>query len=253
MESKTGLNDAFVLTREERDAIVDRAKAGDRSADLLKPFLIGENLKRWHVESDDLWLIYTPKNRIDIDDYPAVRDHLLPYRDRLEKRATKQEWWELQQAQADYEANFLGGKIVYSDITNQGTFSVDRDGYYLANTAYFLPSEDDGLAAYLNSRLAWFYFAGLTNIARGGYLRLRTNFVGQLPLPAARAYPNSPQRMLQRDRRRNLLNFALTSSIGWQISTGGSQRSRTGRPYRLESCRRDCRSGQRSDSGCPAR
>ena len=156
---------------------------GDKSADLLKPFLIGENLKRWHVESDGMWLIYTPKNRINIDDYPAARHHLARHRERLEARSTKQEWWELQQAQAAYEPAFAGTKIVYSDITNCGTFSIDRVGYYLANTAYFIPTDDDGLVGYLNSRLAWFYFAGLTNIARGGYLRLRTDFVSQLPLP----------------------------------------------------------------------
>lgn len=180
---KTGLNKAFILTREQRDAIVACAERtpDDRSAELLKPFLVGENLKRWHVESDDLWLIYTPKGAIDIEDYPALRAHLGPFRERLEKRATKQEWWELQQAQANYEPHFAGQKIVYSDIANHGTFSVDRAGRYLANTAYFLPIADDGLAAYLNSRLAWFFFAGLTNIARGGYLRLRTEFVGQLP------------------------------------------------------------------------
>jgi hypothetical protein len=184
---KTGLNEAFVLTRDKRDAIVAQAErtSGDRSPDLLKPFLIGENLKRWHVESEDLWLVYTPKNSIDIDDYPALRDYLLPHRERLEDRATKQNWWELQQAQAAYEPAFGGSKIVYSDITNRGTFSVDRSGYYLANTAYFIPSDDDGITGYLNSRLAWFFFAGLTNIARGGYLRLRTHFVGQLPLPDA--------------------------------------------------------------------
>lgn len=180
---KTGLNKAFILTREQRDAIVARAAQSrrDRSAELLKPFLVGENLKRWHVESEDLWLIYTPRGVIDIADCPALHDHLAQFRERLERRAGPQQWWELQQAQANYEPHFAGQKIVYSDIANQGTFSVDRAGRYLANTAYFLPVADDGLAAYLNSRLAWFFFAGLTNIARGGYLRLRTEFVGQLP------------------------------------------------------------------------
>lgn len=182
---KTGLNDAFVLSRAERDSIVERAMQTpeDHSAGLLKPFLIGENLKRWHVERDDLWLAYIPKNRIDIERYPALRDFLSSRRDRLEARATQQQWWELQQAQANYEAAFLAPKIVYSDIANYGTFSIDRDAFYPANTVYFIPSNDDGLTSYLNSRLAWFFFAGLTNIARGGYLRLRTEFVSQLPLP----------------------------------------------------------------------
>ena len=177
---KTGLNDAFILTREQRDAIVKR---DPRSAELLKPFLIGENLKRWHVESDDLWLIYTPKNQIDIDDYPAIRNHLTPWKERLEARATKQNWWELQQPQAAYADAFQQTKIIYSDITNHSTFSVESAGIFPANTAYLVPDDSQALCAYLNSKLAWFYFVGLTNIARGGYLRLRTEFVGQLPIP----------------------------------------------------------------------
>jgi len=41
------------------------------------------------------------------------------------------------------------------------------------------------LLAYLNSKLAWFFFSSVTNIARGGYLRLRTEFVEQIPIPIA--------------------------------------------------------------------
>lgn len=181
---KTGLNDAFVLTREQRDALLDRSREyGDHSEELLKPFLTGENCKRWRVESDDLWLIYTPKNCIEIDDYPAIRDHLAPWRERLEARATKQNWWELQQAQAAYGPMFDAPKIVYCDISNQPTFSVDRSSAMLANTAYFVPTGRPELCGVLGSRAAWFYFAGLTNIAQNGYLRLRTEFVGRLPIP----------------------------------------------------------------------
>lgn len=183
---KTGLDEAFVLTSQDRDAVVAQASRTpeDRSADLLKPFLRGKDLKRWHAESHDLWLVYTPKNQIDIDDYPALRDFMSPNKKQLEARATQQNWWELQQSQLKYQPAFLSTKIIYSDITNRGTFSVEKSGYYPANTAYFIPSDSDGLAAYLNSRLAWFFFAGLTNIARGGYLRLRTDFIGTLPLPS---------------------------------------------------------------------
>ena len=176
---KTGLNDAFVLTRDERDALIAR---DPRSVELLKPFLVGENLKRWHVESDDLWLIYTPKNRIDIDHYPAIRDHLSSWRKRLEARATKQAWWELQQAQERFVPAFEASKVIYSDIANWGSFSVDNSSSFPANTAYFIASGAHSLCGYMNSRLSWFYFLGLTNIARGGYLRLRTEFVQQVPV-----------------------------------------------------------------------
>src|SRR5438874_9115437 len=50
----------------------------------LSPFLVGEDLQRWRIETDDKWLIYTPKNRIDIDEYPAIPDHLRPFKDLLE-------------------------------------------------------------------------------------------------------------------------------------------------------------------------
>lgn len=177
---KTGLNDAFVVTRAQRDAMV---AADAKSAELLKPFLIGENLKRWHVESDDLWLIYTPKNRVVIGDYPAVEAHLAPYRQRLEARATKQAWWELQQAQAAYENAFNATKIGYCDITNTNPFAFVDAGTYLANTVYFLPSDDMDLLAFLNSKAAWFHFTVTSNIAQGGYLRLRTEFVQSLVVP----------------------------------------------------------------------
>lgn len=182
---KTGLNDAFILKKAERDDIVARAKSNqrDHSADLLKPLLIGENLKRWHVESNDLWIIYTPRNQYDINDYPAIRDHLVQWKERLERRAGPQHWWELQQAQAAYVPAFHKTKIIYSDIANHGTFSVEETGSFPANTAYLVPNDSHALCAYLNSKPAWFYLVGLTNIARGGYLRLRTEFVGQLPIP----------------------------------------------------------------------
>ena len=86
---KTGLNEAFVLNRAERDALLD---IDPKSGDLLKPYLEGKDLKKWRVESQDLWLIYIPKNRVNIDDYPAIKAHLLPFKAALEKRATKQAW-----------------------------------------------------------------------------------------------------------------------------------------------------------------
>ncbi len=99
----TGLNEAFIIDTETRDRLVARDA---KSADLLKPFLKGEHIKRWRVEPDGLFLINIPKGKINIDDYPAIRDHLLPFKAALEKRATVQEWFELQQAQDAYQPGF---------------------------------------------------------------------------------------------------------------------------------------------------
>lgn len=184
---KTGLNEAFVLTREQRDAIVTKArqKPSDRSADLLKPFLIGENLKRWHVESDDTWLVYTPKNSIAIEEYPALRDHLIPYRERLEARATNQNWWELQQAQAAYEPMFLQSKVIYPHFNDRPNFSFDSHHFYSNDKSYFIPAASPALAGFLNSRLAWFQLCGSAPAVRGGYREARVQYVGALAVPSA--------------------------------------------------------------------
>ena len=133
----TGLNDAFVVTRETRDAMVARDSC---SADLLKPFLMGDNLKRWQVQSDDLWLIYTPKNRVNIEEYPAVRDHLAPFCEPLRQRATKQNWWELQQAQAAYEPSFNTDKVIYPHFNDRPNFSFDDRKFYCNDKSYIIPT-----------------------------------------------------------------------------------------------------------------
>lgn len=109
-----------------------------KSAELLKPWLEGKDLKRWRAEPRDLWIIYIPKNRIDIEDYPAVKAHLLPFKDRLEKRATRQAWFELQQAQEAYVPAFEATKIMYTDMADRCAFSLDSREFFLSNTCYFI-------------------------------------------------------------------------------------------------------------------
>lgn len=174
---KTGLNEAFVLTRDQRDELIAR---DPRSAELLKPFLVGENLKGWHVEGEDLWLIYTPKNRFNIDDYPAIRDHLAPWRKRLDSRATKQAWWELQQAQANYETYFNQQVLIWRDISKSSTFSWLSNRAYLDCTCFFLPNVEKHLLAFLGSKSFWFQLAGMTPIASGGYHRLKAQYISSV-------------------------------------------------------------------------
>ena len=74
---KTGLNEAFIIDTPTRDRLVKQDK---KSTELLKPFLKGEDIKRWRVEPEGLFLINTPKGKVDIEKYPAIRDWLLPFK-----------------------------------------------------------------------------------------------------------------------------------------------------------------------------
>ena len=78
----TGLNDAFIVDQATRDALV---AADPRSAEILKPVLRGRDIARYRANWAGLWLISTlPALGLEIDDYPAIKRHLLSFgRDRL--------------------------------------------------------------------------------------------------------------------------------------------------------------------------
>jgi hypothetical protein len=179
---KTGFNEAFVVDRATRDALV---AADPRSAELLKPFLEGKDLKKWRIEPQDLWLIYTPKNRLDIDDYPAIKAHLLPFREKLEQRATKQAWFELQQAQEAYAPKMALPKIIYGHFSPSPLFSHDAGGSFSNDKSYIIPSGDFFLLGLLNSNPLWYLTSLMCPSVRGGYFEVRVQYIETLPIPAA--------------------------------------------------------------------
>ena len=74
---KTGLNDAFWISQSEYEAIV---KSDPDSANIIKPMLRGRHIGAYEIEWDNLYLICTfPSKEYNIDNYPAVKNHLLSY------------------------------------------------------------------------------------------------------------------------------------------------------------------------------
>jgi hypothetical protein len=177
---KTGLNEAFVIDTPTRDRLV---KADPKSAELLRPFLRGENIKRWRVEPEGWWLINTPRGKVKIDDYPAIRNWLKPFRRHLEARATKQEWWELQQAQLAYQERLGAPKLAWAHFELEPSFALDRSEAYLNNKCFFIPDADPVLCALLNSSVLWEQLRALARAKRGGYIeaeaRARLDTLGQ--------------------------------------------------------------------------
>jgi len=178
---KTGLNAAFVIDTPTKERLCAQ---DPRSAELLKPFLEGKDLKRWRAEPRGRWLIYIPKNRIDIENYPAIRDWLSPFKDRLEKRATKQEWFELQQAQEAYASRFAALKISYPHFNAERNFSFEPRGAFSNDKSYMVSSGDLALLSLLNSRVIWFLLSSMSPPVRGSYHELRVQYVEKMPIPS---------------------------------------------------------------------
>jgi len=179
MGVKTGLKPAFVIDTPTKIKI---CQEDPKSINLIKPLVEGKDLHRWGASAGTNWLIYTPKNRVNIDDYPAIRNWLSPFKYKLERRTTKQEWFELQQAQESYAPILKSPKIMWSDIASEARCHLDDSGNFCENTGYFLNSASIGLVGYLNSSVAWFIIKALTAKARGGYGRFQTQYVEQLPI-----------------------------------------------------------------------
>ena len=80
---KTGFNDAFIISTEKRNEILDNCKDLDerhRTEELIRPILRGRDIRRYGYEWADLYLIATfPARNYDIDNYPAVKQYLLTF------------------------------------------------------------------------------------------------------------------------------------------------------------------------------
>jgi predicted type IV restriction endonuclease len=151
---KTGLNDAFVIDKNTRNDLIE---ADNDSAEVIKPFLFGRDVRRYLVEFHDRYVIYMHPSR-NLEDYPAIKTHLAKYRDALEKRAASQEWFELQQPATSLLEHNRRAKIVYPIIASECRFTLDDMGYFINDKLFTLPSDDLSLLGILNSRLANFYF-----------------------------------------------------------------------------------------------
>ncbi|BDA86758.1 hypothetical protein Sa4125_43000 [Aureimonas sp. SA4125] len=191
---KTGFNDAFVIDGPTKDRLIAEHAS---SADIIKPFLRGRDIKRWRVEPQDLWLIFTRRG-IEIDAYPAIKRHLEGYRDKLEpkpsdwdedangkwegRKAGPYKWFEIQDNIA-YWQEFEQPKIVYPDIYEHQSFAWDCSGAYGANTCYFIPTDQRWLTGFLNTSLVEWLYGQLSNRIRGGYLRAFSDYMQQVPIP----------------------------------------------------------------------
>ena len=174
----TAPTEAFVVDKAARDELI---ASNPSSADILKPFLHGQDLRRWHIDAPQQWLIFTHRD-IAINDYPAILKHLEEYQEALSKRKGKQEWYELPVSLDDAE-RFAQPKLVCPDTYNHQTFAVDTAGYYYGKTAYLIPTEETWLCGLLNSRTVEWFYSQVSKQLTIDPLRARSGYIQQIPIP----------------------------------------------------------------------
>lgn len=174
----TGFNDAFVIDEAKRSELIE---ADPNSAEVIKPWLRGRDVKRWKATSQQLYLVFI-RPKTQIDKYPAILEHLGKFKQQLQQKAGANEWYELQTNVAYYKA-FHTAKIIYPDITKLPAFTMDYDNYYTSDTTFLIPIEDYFLLATLNSHVTTYCFIQISSIVRGGFFRFKNIYVKQLPIP----------------------------------------------------------------------
>ena len=159
---KTGFNDAFIIDSAKRDEILNACQSEEereRTAEIIRPILRGRDIRRYGYEWADLWLINTHNGvkdsleRIQIEDYPAIKQHLDYYWDKIESRADKGDTpYNLRNCA--YVDEFSKPKIIYPNMTKFLPFVYDTSGLVTNQKCFIITGKRLAfLTAFLNSSL----------------------------------------------------------------------------------------------------
>jgi hypothetical protein len=160
----TGLNEAFLIDTPTKERLV---REDPRCAEIIKPYLRGQDIKRWSPQWAGLWMIvlkssgdhlwpwsHTPDTAMAEEyfqqAFPSLYRHLKPLEERLRTRQDRgRYWWELR-ACAYYHI-FEQPKIMYQEIQFHPASCIDSGSLFANNKTFFLANADAYLLAVLNS------------------------------------------------------------------------------------------------------
>ncbi len=194
----TGFNEAFVVDRETRDRLIAEDSS---SADVLKPFLRGRDVKRWCVDFAEQYLIKIESSenkqhpwsgkdgnvaeKIFAKTYPAIYSWFDELRENLIKRSDKgQYFWELRSCK--YWQEFEEHKIFIPAITQNVEYAADYIGYFGNDkTSICVTDNVNYLLGLLNSKILGWFIRQIAPTKQGGFYEFKPTYVRQIPIPPA--------------------------------------------------------------------
>jgi adenine-specific DNA-methyltransferase len=186
----TGLNEAFVIDSAIRNKLIKEDK---KSEEIIKPFLAGRDVKRYSKPESNKYLIFS-KRGIDIDKYPAIKKHLLQFRELLMpkpkdykgnswkgRKPGAYKWYEIQDA-VDYYDEFNKPKIIYPNILKRPEFTLDTNNWFTNQKCFIISLDDKYLLGFLNSKLNHYLFEKYLPKLRGGFYEPSYVFFKKFPI-----------------------------------------------------------------------
>lgn len=156
---KTGFNEAFIIDRNTQLKLIP----DNKEIKIINPIMKGKDIRKYFFSKSELYIISTfPSLKLDINNYPLVKEHLLKYGKRLEqtgesgsRKKTSHKWFETQDNIAYYE-DFEKPKIIFSRIVKKPQFFLDVNGFYSEATSYIISGENlKYLLVLLNSNFVY--------------------------------------------------------------------------------------------------
>lgn len=159
---KTGCDEAFILETAQRNAILAACETEDerkRTEQLIRPILRGRDIKRYGYDWADKWVIGTHNGikaegipPIDIEDYPAVLDHLNQYWDTISVR-DDQGVTPYNLRNCAYWRDFEKEKIVWKTIGRNLAFALVEPNVYMGASGHIIVAgkRNKWLLAFLRS------------------------------------------------------------------------------------------------------
>ena len=182
---KTGFNEAFIISGVKREELIAK---DPNSAEIIRPILRGRDINRYSYVNPDLHLINTHNGmpelsikRINIYDYPAIKEHLDLFWDKLKARSD-QGSTPYNLRSCAYLEDFYKQNIVWSDIAKEPSFVWLPENIFFNNTIYMIVGLEQKDLAVLNSSLIKWYFPTISSSLGGGN-RYFKEFVQRIPLP----------------------------------------------------------------------
>ena len=187
---KTGFNDAFIINGEKRAELIAQ---DPKSAEIIRPILRGRDIKRYGYEFADIYIITTfPSLKIDIELYPAVKQHLLSFGyDRLKqtgekgaRKKTNNKWFETQDS-IGYWEDFYKQVLAWQRITKENQFCLTKAGMVILDSMAFISGIEPykyWLLALLNSKLVYAWIKWNVHEYGDTGFRLSNQYVQEIPV-----------------------------------------------------------------------
>lgn len=191
----TGLTEAFLIDKSKKEQLISE---NSNAQAILFPVLQGKDIDAWEIPEVKSYLIGTfPSKKLNIDDYPSIRDYLLSFGiEKLEqtgrkhtingkivhsRKKTHNSWFETQDSIAYYN-EFARPKIMYQKITVKPCFIYDEQGLFCNDSIWIIPTENKGLLTILNSKMGWWLISKKCPFIQGGRQLIWKQFKN-IPIP----------------------------------------------------------------------